>query len=98
FTCGPRSWAADVAMLEGSGIEPTGPERQALEELPAPTAWPMLMAFGVVMAVFGIITNGVFFYTGLVVAVLGVAGWMRLLIVEVRETRAEAHTSASDRR
>ena len=58
---------------------------RVLEELPAPTAWPMLLAFGVVLAAFGIITSGVFFFAGLVFAALSLAGWMRLLVVEGRQ-------------
>ncbi|MGH2366473.1 MAG: hypothetical protein ACRDGF_10820 [Chloroflexota bacterium] len=58
---------------------------RVLEELPAPTAWPMLLAFGVVLAAFGIITSGVFFFAGLVIAVLSLASWMRLLVQEGRQ-------------
>ncbi len=65
---------------------------EAMAELPAPTAWPMLLALGVVLAAFGIITNGLFFYAGLVILTIALVGWMRLLVVEARHSSGHEGT------
>lgn len=51
-------------------------ERDTIE-MPAPTAWPMLLAAGVCMGFAGLVTNGIVTLTGVVIAASAVAGWLR---------------------
>ena len=44
-------------------------------ELPAPTAWPLVLAFGVALAFAGLATNGLLTVIGAVLSVAGVVGW-----------------------
>jgi hypothetical protein len=46
-------------------------------ELPAPTAWPLVLAFGVALAFAGLATNGLLTAIGAVLSVAGVVGWFR---------------------
>ncbi len=46
-------------------------------ELPAPTAWPMVMAFGITLGFAGLVTNPIVTVVGVVLAVAGVVGWFR---------------------
>ena len=55
-------------------------------ELPAPTAWPMIMALGVTLGFAGLVTNGMVTAVGIVLTVAGVIGWFRdVLPVEAIE-------------
>jgi hypothetical protein len=51
--------------------------REIEEEMPKPTIWPAALAAGLVSAAFGMLTVGIFFYVGVAVAVVSIAGWMR---------------------
>lgn len=55
---------------------------QVEDEMPRPTIWPAALAVGLVTAAFGMLTSGIFFYTGVALVVLAVTGWMRDLIEE----------------
>jgi hypothetical protein len=61
-------------------------------EVPAPTAWPMIMALGLTLAFAGLVTNPAVGIVGLVLFTSGAVGWFReVLPVEHREAvRAEA--------
>ena len=63
--------------------EPTpAPGEVLAHALPAPTYWPAGLAVGLTSAAFGMITNGIFFYAGLILVVLSIVGWMRVLLAE----------------
>lgn len=49
-------------------------------ELPAPTFWPIVMAFGLTLMAAGMITNWVVGLVGLVIAFRGVLGWWKNVI------------------
>jgi hypothetical protein len=54
--------------------------------LPAPTAWPFVTAFGLTLLAAGLVTQAVFSVVGLILAVRGAVGWFRdVLPVERRE-------------
>jgi hypothetical protein len=56
-------------------------------EVPAPTAWPMIMALGVMLAFAGLVTSAVVSVVGIVLAISGAVGWFRdVLPFERRET------------
>ena len=45
-------------------------------ELPAPTAWPIVLALGICLLAAGVVTNLAFSLLGLILAVAGVRGWV----------------------
>src|SRR3982074_3655231 len=46
-------------------------------ELPAPTAWPLIVAFGVTLTAAGLVTSAAVGMLGLLCAGVGGAGWVR---------------------
>lgn len=46
-------------------------------DLPAPTMWPMVTAFGLTLVATGLVTNLVVSATGTVIALIGAIGWWR---------------------
>src|SRR5258707_693938 len=46
-------------------------------DLPAPTMWPMVTAFGIALIATGLVTNLAVSVTGLVLALAGAIGWWR---------------------
>ena len=48
--------------------------------LPAPTAWPMVLAFGVTLGVAGLVTNGAVSILGVILALAGAVGWFRQVL------------------
>jgi hypothetical protein len=46
-------------------------------ELPAPTSWPMALAFGITLLVAGLVTSSAVSVLGAIVAVAGAVGWFR---------------------
>jgi hypothetical protein len=48
--------------------------------LPAPTAWPIIMAFGVTLGFAGLVTNGAISVLGVILALFGVVGWFRQVL------------------
>ena len=54
--------------------------------LPAPTAWPFVTAFGLALLAAGLVTEAVVSCVGLILAVRGAVGWFRdVLPVEEHE-------------
>jgi hypothetical protein len=56
-------------------------------ELPAPTAWPLIIAFGVTLTAAGLVTSGAVGILGLLCAGVGIVGWFRDVLPH------EAHVS-----
>ena len=56
-----------------------GPEREIME-LPAPTAWPMVLALGITLICSGLVTNAVVSVIGFVLALAGGVGWWRQVL------------------
>jgi hypothetical protein len=50
---------------------------QTMMRVPAPTAWPMITAFGITMVLAGIVTALVVTLVGIVLTVFGAVGWFR---------------------
>src|SRR4029453_14766199 len=46
-------------------------------DLPAPTAWPIVLAFGVMLVAAGMVTNAAVSVLGAILAVCGYIGWFR---------------------
>jgi hypothetical protein len=61
-------------------------------QMPAPTAWPMIAAFGVGFAFAGLVTNAVVSVVGLAMFMAGAVGWFREVLPEQhREPGVEGH-------
>src|SRR5215470_1493958 len=71
-------------------------------ELPAPTAWPMALAFGVALAFAGLATSALVTAIGGLLALAGVVGWFRQVLPhpahEVVPVEAEAFVAATTRK
>lgn len=68
-------------------------------EVPTPTAWPMITAFGLTLLFAGLITNMIVSVVGLVCGVAGAIGWFRDVFPHPREeavpVRPEAERAAA---
>src|SRR2546422_8700020 len=53
-------------------------------ELPAPTAWPMVVALGITLAFAGLITHAAVSVVGIALALIGAVGWWREVLPEER--------------
>lgn len=63
-----------------------GHHEAELVHLPAPTAWPMVLALGIALVLAGMVTSGAVSLLGLLLIVAGSVGWFRqVLPVEVHE-------------
>lgn len=49
-------------------------------QLPAPTAWPFVLAFGMTLVFAGVVTNGAVSLLGGILAVCGCVGWFRQVL------------------
>ncbi|HSY73134.1 MAG TPA: hypothetical protein VK798_12860 [Alloacidobacterium sp.] len=69
--------------------------------LPAPTAWPIVLAFGITLILFGVVTNAAISILGGVLAIAGSIGWFRQVLPHEahEDVPVEAHevTIASTR-
>jgi hypothetical protein len=74
-------------MGTNSSAEHSG-ERSRLRdviELPAPTAWPLALAFGFTLMFAGLLTNASLSVLGLILTVAGCAGWFREVLPREKE-------------
>lgn len=62
-----------------SEVKKTGTRVETIH-LPAPTAWPLVLAFGVMLLFAGLVTNGAVSVLGAVLAVAGAVGWFRQVL------------------
>lgn len=70
--------------------------------LPAPTAWPIILAFGVTLVFAGLVTNASLSILGAILAVTGCVGWFRDVLPQEKEemirVTAEAPVVVTSRR
>jgi len=57
--------------------KPGGRSEPKVVELPSPTAWPIVMAFGVALVSAGLVTNAALSLLGALLAIVGAVGWFR---------------------
>ena len=71
----------DRSTSTGRGRQPDDP-RQAEEEfhLPGPSVWPVTLATGTGLVMFGIVVQELFSVFGLLVIAFALAGWVRELL------------------
>ena len=65
---------------------PDGPDSEIIE-LPATTAWPLVVALGITLAFGGLVTHAVVSVVGLVLALIGGVGWWRDVLPEPQVER-----------
>src|ERR1700747_7417 len=70
--------------------------------LPAPTAWPIILAFGITLVFAGLVTNASLSILGAILAVTGCVGWFRDVLPQEKEetirVTAEVPVVATSRR
>jgi len=66
-------------MTPGGEERAGGPVLNSIES-PAPTAWPMVLAFGITLIFGGLVTNAIVSALGLVLALVGAVGWWRQVL------------------
>jgi hypothetical protein len=70
--------------------------------LPAPTAWPIILAFGIALLFAGLVTNASLSILGAILAVTGSVGWFRDVLPQEKEevirVTAEVPVVATSRR
>src|SRR5437879_6863532 len=56
-------------------------------ELPAPTAWPIVLAFGLTLVFAGLVTSASVTLLGAILAIAGCVGWFRDVLPEEKHER-----------
>src|SRR6266478_990840 len=56
-------------------------------ELPAPTAWPMVVALGITLAFAGLVTHAAVSFAGIALSLIGAVGWWREVLPEEQVER-----------
>jgi hypothetical protein len=62
--------------------------------LPAPTAWPIILAFGVTLLMAGLVTSASVSILGAILFVAGCVGWFRDVLPQEKEQRIEVGVEA----
>ena len=75
---GDRAWtlAREEAKPTVEAEVADAGEHPAGIHLPAPSIWPVVLAFGLTVLSFGILTHVAFVVFGLLITLLGIAGWI----------------------
>lgn len=67
-------------------------EETTVVQLPAPTAWPMVLALGLALLLAGMVTSAAISLLGACLAALGGAGWFRQVLPVERQEAVAART------
>ena len=59
-------------------------DRSDTVELPAPTAWPMVLALGITLAFAGLVTHAIVSWAGIALVLIAAVGWWREVLPEQR--------------
>jgi plastocyanin len=78
-------------MAVAEPAEPEYPEPPAGVHLPGPSAWPFLIPIAATVILYGIIFSAALIVGGIVLAIIGVAGWYRDATREYRSTEEVGH-------
>ncbi len=65
----------------------TAPRESETIEQPAPTAWPMVMAFAITLAFAGLVTHAIISAVGVLLTVAAAVGWWRQVLPEPQVER-----------
>jgi len=63
--------------------------------LPAPTAWPIVLAFGITLLLAGLVTSASVSILGAILAVAGCVGWFRDVLPQEQEETFEVKVEAA---
>src|SRR5271170_654710 len=63
--------------------------------LPAPTAWPIVLAFGITLLLAGLVTNAALSILGAILFVAGSVGWFRDVLPQEQEETIEVRVEAT---
>ncbi len=77
-------------MTPGDSHTAAAKEATATIHLPAPTAWPIVLAFGITLLMAGLVTSGSVSILGAILAVTACAGWFRDVLPHEKEETIEA--------
>jgi hypothetical protein len=77
-------------MVPGDSQREVVKATQATIHLPAPTAWPIVLAFGITLLLAGLVTSGSVSILGAILAVTACAGWFRDVLPHEKEETVEA--------
>jgi hypothetical protein len=66
--------------LQGGTLQSDHLQEEHGLQLPAPTAWPMVLALGIALVMTGMVTDGVVSILGGLLAVAGMVGWFRQVL------------------
>ena len=75
----PPAGAAAPALPTAPPVEHRGGSRTTGSRPPAGSLWPVVLAAGITLLLFGILTSFAFSVAGLAVTAAGVVGWIREL-------------------
>src|SRR5690349_17136390 len=78
--CSGSCISSDVEDLNGMALElsnETGQQAPDIVGLPAPTPWPIVLAFGLTLLSAGMVTSDAVSVLGAILAVAGAVGWFR---------------------
>jgi hypothetical protein len=75
-------------------MNPQGPNVPATVELPAPTAWPVILAFGLTLLFTGLLTSIAVSVGGAVLTVAGCIGWFREVLPHERHETVPVEAEA----
>ena len=64
--------------------------------MPAPTAWPVTLAFGLTLVVAGLVTSGAVSVLGAIVAIAGAVGWFRAVLPHESHEMVQASRQVPD--
>jgi hypothetical protein len=73
----------EIVDLSAQEVEPLS----GFVELPAPTTWPIVLAFGLTLVFAGLVTSASVSLLGAILAIAGCVGWFRDLLPEEKHER-----------
>src|SRR5437016_14471182 len=74
---------AEIVDISPQEVEPLS----GSIELPAPTAWPIVLAFGLTLVFAGLVTSASVSLLGAMLAIAGCVGWFRDVFPEEKHER-----------
>jgi hypothetical protein len=77
---------------EGGALQGDHPQQEHVLQLPAPTAWPMVLALGISLVLAGMVTDGAISILGGFLVVAGMVGWFRQVLPHEAHEAVEVST------
>ncbi len=77
---------------QGGTLQVDHPQQDHGLHLPSPTAWPMVLALGIALVLFGMVTSGVVSALGAVLAIAAMVGWFRQVLPHEAHESVEVST------